>query len=154
QLEGSDLATCDISGRLVMVHWVKDEGTAIPIKLEKARKAGDRMARLLMQMKRTEAQLIGMQDDPALTLALAEGFALGSYTFNKYKSEPKATVPFEKVSLISREVGQKALDALVATCEATFAARDLVNEPLSYLTAGKLADETKALGKKYGFKVQ
>src|SRR5690606_24600233 len=140
-------ATCDISGRLVMVHLVKDEGTAIPIKLEKARKAGDRMARRLIEMKRTEAQLIGLHDDPSLTLALAEGFSLGSYTFHKYQSDRKGKVPFEKLTLISREVGQKALETLIATCEATFAARDLVNEPLSYLTASKLAEEIKALAK-------
>ena len=75
QLNGdANVAVCDVSGRLVFVHRVK---TADAVKrAEKARCAGNEMVLKLLAAKREEAQLVSLQSDAALTLALAEGAAL------------------------------------------------------------------------------
>jgi leucyl aminopeptidase len=146
------LAVCDISGRLVLVHLVKEAATAV--QLEKARRAGDAMIARLNGAKRTEAQLISLQDGTALTLALAEGAALGTYAFRKYKSDEKGAPTMEKLTIIGKEVSTKAVEELEDIVEATCTARDLVNEPVSFLNATQLAAEIRTLAKSTGFKVE
>jgi leucyl aminopeptidase len=155
QHDGS-LATCDISGRLIMVHLVnREEGNGGQASLlEKARRAGEAMARRLNELRRTEAQLSSFQQDPTLTLALAEGVALGTYAFTKYKTDKKGAPTLEKLSIIAKEVNAAAAEELADISDATWMARDLVNEPLSFLTARQLSAEIKDLGKSSGFKVQ
>ena len=92
------VATCDISGRLVMVHQVRQ---GPPSKqLEKARQAGNAMALKLIAAKREEAQAVSLQDDAALTLALVEGATLGSYAFNRHKTGEQPRT-LKKLSLIA-----------------------------------------------------
>jgi leucyl aminopeptidase len=122
--------------------------------LEKARKAGDAMAARLNGSKRTEAQVISLQDDAALTLALAEGVALGSYAFRKYKTDEKGAPTLTKLSLVAKEVTAADVEELGDLCEAVWTARDLVNEPVSFLNATQLAAEIKTLSRNSGFKVQ
>lgn len=147
-----ELAVCDVSGRLIMVHLVKPGETAA--QLEKARRAGDAMAARLNAAKRKEAQVMSLQDDPAITLALAEGAVLGSYAFRKYKTDAKGAPTLEKLSIMAKEVSAKAVEELADICDATWAARDLVNEPVSFLNATQLASEIKNLSRNSGFKVQ
>jgi leucyl aminopeptidase len=146
------LAVCDVSGRLVLAHLVKDGDRHQ--QLEKARKAGDAMAARLNGSKRTEAQVISLQDDAALTLALAEGVALGSYAFRKYKTDEKGAPTLTKLSLVAKEVTAADVEELGDLCEAVWTARDLVNEPVSFLNATQLAAEIKTLSRNSGFKVQ
>jgi leucyl aminopeptidase len=146
------LAVCDVSGRLVLVHLVKDAAPAA--QLEKARRAGDAMITRLNGAKRTEAQLISLQDGTALTLALAEGAALGNYAFRKYKSDGKGAPTMEKLAIIAKEVSAKEVEELEDIVEATCTARDLVNEPVSFLNATQLAAEIRTLAKSTGFKVE
>ena len=153
QLEADPaLAVCDISGRLVLVHLVKD--ATAPVQLEKARRAGDAMAARLNAAKRTDAQLIGLHVKGELTLALAEGVSLGSYAFRKYKGDSKGAPTLTKLSIIATEVSAKAVDELSDICDATWTARDLVNEPVSFLNAVQLGAEIRTLSKSAGFKAE
>jgi leucyl aminopeptidase len=153
QLEADPaLAVCDISGRLVLVHLVQD--AAAHVQLEKARRAGDAMAARLNSAKRTEAQLIGLHATGELTLAVAEGVSLGSYAFRKYKGDSKGAPTLSKLSIIATEVSAKAVDELSDICDATWTARDLVNEPVSFLNAVQLGAEIRTLAKSAGFKAE
>jgi leucyl aminopeptidase len=137
---------------LVLVHLVKD--ASAHVQLEKARRAGDAMAARLNAAKRTEAQLIGLHAKGELTLALAEGVSLGSYAFRKYKGDSKGAPTLTKLSIIATEVSAKAVDELSDICYATWTARDLVNEPVSFLNAVQLGAEIRTLAKSAGFKVE
>jgi len=83
-----------------------------------------------------------------------EGLALGNYQFIKYftnKSEKQKCLTSIKVMREDLSTSQtKELQNIIT---ATFHARDLVNEPLSFLTAPELANQAQLFGKKYGFKV-
>ncbi len=148
----ASVAICDISGRLVMVHEVRKGNLAA--QLEKARRAGNEMITRLMGAKREEAQLVSLQDDPHATLAMVEGATLGSYTFRKYKTGNGKEAEFRKLGVVATEVTAKALDELADICEATTTARDLVNEPVSFLNAKQLGAEVRNLSRNGGFKVQ
>lgn len=152
QLEGDgQIATCDISGRLVMVH--KQVTGTSSAQLEHARRAGNEMVLKLIAAKRTDAQVVSLQEDATLTMALLEGAALGAYAFTKYKTDDKGP-KLRKLNVIASEVPTTALKALTDLCQATCTARDLVNEPASTLTAEGLAQAAQAIGKDSGFTVK
>lgn len=84
-----------------------------------------------------------------------EGMVLGGYQFNKYFSGRSDTNRgAQTINLPAIEISPLTLEQLEAVLYATYKARDLVNEPQSYLTAVKLGEEIEDLGKKYGFQVE
>lgn len=152
QLNGeANVAGCDISGRLVLVHRVRP-GTPSR-QLEQARRAANEMVLRLLAARREEAQVVSLQDKADLTLAFAEGAVLGAYEFRKYKTNGKGG-SLKKLALVASEVSTKALEELLDVCECTCIARDLVNEPASSLNAVQLAAEIRTLAKASGFKAQ
>lgn len=145
------VAMCDISGRLVMVHQVRS-GTSTA-RSEKARRAGNEMALRLIAAKREEAQIVSLQEEAGVTLALAEGAVLGGYEFRKYRTSGKPA-SLRKLGVVAPEVAAPVLEELSDVCEAVYAARDLVNEPYSFLNAVQLSSEVRNLSRNAGFKVQ
>jgi leucyl aminopeptidase len=71
----------------------------------------------------------------------SEGFSLSSYSFDKYLSKDRK--PKQRLQNVWTLNNKADLDAINAIVDATAWARDLVNEPLSYLTASQLALEIK-----------
>ncbi|QNR25725.1 leucyl aminopeptidase family protein [Croceimicrobium hydrocarbonivorans] len=84
-------------------------------------------------------------------MAFAEGLALAAYKFQKYFSKKEDLLESIQVDASFSEAQLQELNAVVS---ATYLARDLVNEPLSYLTAKQLAKEAQKAGEKFGFKVE
>lgn len=84
---------------------------------------------------------------------VAEGITLSNYQFLSYRKEAET----EKFALstidFSANIGAAQLKQLAATTKAVFWARDMVNQPVSYLTATKLAEEIEQLGKTANFSV-
>ncbi|MFI5323016.1 MAG: leucyl aminopeptidase [Thermodesulfobacteriota bacterium] len=76
--------------------------------------------------------------------ALAEGVILGSYEFNKYKTNNGPEHEIENVVILSEELKEKKfqeeIETAKAVSESTCFARDLVNEPPMYMTPSRLAD--------------
>lgn len=117
---------------------------------EELRLLGTKGIKQLQADKASSAYVISHADtlDPH---HFAEGLALASYEFVKYKSDHKKS-PLKQIAI---ENGNKAKIAeLNAVLKGVFKARDLVNEPLSYLTAKRLADEVEAAGERHGFKTE
>lgn len=82
----------------------------------------------------------------------AEGFGLASYQFDKYVSKARQTkTTLKKVTTPNKTADLARVQAVV---EATAWARDLVNEPLSYLTANQLSEEIKEKCGAAGIKVE
>ncbi len=81
--------------------------------------------------------------------AVAEGLILGSYEFEKYKSEKESTVKEVVVAGISEYEAEFELGRVIA--ESTNYARNLVNEPGNVITPESLSQEAKNLAKTYGF---
>jgi leucyl aminopeptidase len=89
------------------------------------------------------------------TQALAEGFELGAYQFNKYRSKPKPN-RIVKVSVVGSG-GARATSALqrgARVAEAVKATRDLVNEPGGELTAPLFADAIQEMASQAKLRVK
>lgn len=134
----------------LFVEILPESADAIMAKEQARKKAASRLAQL------RSYQIEGLRiEEPAhlgLGLAYAEGLALANYQFLKYKQEAeKKRSPLQKLYLAA---SADALEELQIVLDATFAARDLVNEPLSYLTALQLSKEIERLGAEAGFNVE
>ena len=80
------------------------------------------------------------------TYHLLEGFLLSSYQFLKYfKDTEKRQYKMESI-LVDDSFGDDAIEELFNITTAVFWARDMVNEPVSFLNAEQLAEEITTLG--------
>ena len=90
----------------------------------------------------------------------AEGALLGCYRYLKYKTKEEEIQPKKKIAQVTilsgkNRTNQKAMDRAVIYVQATWLARDLVNEPPNSLNPEVLADIAKKIAKekKLGIKI-
>ncbi|CAA6810724.1 MAG: Cytosol aminopeptidase PepA (EC [uncultured Aureispira sp.] len=100
-----------------------------------------------------EAVLLDYTKDN-LSASYAEGIVLANYQFLKYfKEKDTLKSSFHTLHLLTQFIPSNEVALLNTLFEGVCAARDLVNEPLSYLTAVQLSEEIKRLGKAANFSV-
>ena len=116
---------------------------------EKARIAGHNLTTAVNQAKIKSLSIVS---DLAVTLSFIEGISLTNYQFLKYFSDKKINTLTELNVL--GEIETTELVELQNTLDATNYAKDLVNEPQSFLTATQISEEIKTLGKEAGFTVE
>ena len=116
---------------------------------EKIRIAASNLLTTLNNKKIQSATLIG---DDIKIAPFIEGVGLANYQFLKYYSDKKSNT-FKTLSYFTKSKTDNIKET-EAVVEATNFAKDLVNEPLSFLTATQLSNEIKSYGKAYGFKVE
>ena len=137
----------------IIVQFLKENGTE-SISREDTRIAGNEVLTTLSNYKIKSVTLLNKRKINR-TLDYLEGMVLGNYQFLKYfndKSEKANSLKNIKVN--SEAASRTQVTEIKAILEATCKARDLVNEPQSYLSAPKLSEEIKALGKTCGFSVK
>lgn len=116
---------------------------------EKARIAAHNLTAAVNQAKIKELSIVS---DLAVTAAFVEGIALTNYQFLKYFSDKK-TNTLKSIKVLGK-IKPAELVEIQNTVDATNYAKDLVNEPQSFLTATQIAKEIKKLGKEAGFSVE
>jgi len=87
-----------------------------------------------------------------IIMAFAEGLALSNYQFLKYFSDKKRH-SLNSIQLHS-SASKEDITALQAVIQGTYIAKDLVNEPFSYLTAPQYSKDIEKYGQDVGFKVE
>jgi leucyl aminopeptidase len=144
----------DHLGRWVLVQIIKEEKEDYK-RLENCRKAGDALVAKLNELKAKSVVVVDVDGKGLETLALVEGMALGSYQFLKYKSDKKEKEnTLSSVGIVSKVVKEEEIDRMNIISESVIRCRDLVNEPVSHLTATVLSKEFQKIGKDYGIKVE
>jgi len=123
------------------------------IDAEDARKCGHAVVLDLKKIKLETALIFSLNSYK--TLALIEGMALSCYQFLKYFADrQKRAHKLNKIIVTGETSYQKELKELSLILKAVYSSRDLVNEPLSFLTASQLGKEIKRLSKVFGFKAE
>ncbi len=86
--------------------------------------------------------------------AFAEGFLLGQYRFDKYRSDPKPVLT-ERVRFVGDDGDAAVAEARTGACiaEAVTLVRDLVNEPASGKSPQDMAALAERLGSEKGVRV-
>jgi leucyl aminopeptidase len=139
-------------------HWIivqfipdkKEKST----KLEECREAGDLLQGFLNDQKEKSVTLMDGGDHSLELMALAEGMALGSYQFLRYKSEKSDQHLLHEIRIFGGNISATHLNLMNAALEGVAFTRDLVNEPNSYLTAPVFAKEISKLAEIPGVRVE
>ncbi len=140
-------------------HWLffqfaeeKSSGYAIN---EAYRNSAFKLHKMLSREKITELQVIDVAEDKLHTKAFIEGLCLSDYQFIKYFSN-KAERNFEitKITLISSRISQTEADEINTLTYAVCSARDLINEPASFLTSTQLSKDFERMAQEAGFEAE
>ena len=139
--------------RFVYVYNLKSKKTDWQTS-EACRKSGVEFQALLNKNKTLSVTIANLSSIPSAAYHLAEGIALANYQFLKYRSDrDKIVHTLKTIAFRSQSITVKQLNELNTIITSIYKARDLVNEPLNYLSAQQLAKEIIAIGKEAGFKV-
>jgi len=114
---------------------------------EKARIAGGNLTSTLNAAK---IKTISIVSNAGVSEAFIEGMALTNYQFLKYFSKKK-TNTLKTIKVVG-DIKKVVIDEIQNTVNGTNYAKELVNEPQSFLTATQIAKEIQKLGKEAGFK--
>jgi len=137
----------------IIIQFLK-KGKNASYHKEDVRLAGNEILQVLSQNRIEKIEVVN-QCKENNTLEYVEGMALGNYQFLKYFNDKKEKANSLKEIKVSKDSATtKEVNELNAVLEATCLARDLVNEPLSYLTAPQLSKEIQKAGKATGFSVE
>ncbi|MGW8314000.1 MAG: leucyl aminopeptidase family protein [Bacteroidales bacterium] len=122
---------------------------------ESARKAGFEIHAILNDYELEAVVIENGGIEPEECLAFAEGLALTNYQFLKYQTRKEGkSNALQRVALMDAALADAQVEALNHVLKAVYLARDLVNEPLSYLSAVQLSSEMEKMGKEAGFNVE
>lgn len=125
--------------------------------LEYYRKTADKLLQKINSQKIQKILIVDVNNHADITFAFAEGLALGNYQFNKYrkgKDSKKSFNTLEIISVFSKKVTPEKIRELNIIIDSVYKSRDLVNEPVSYLNALKLAEEAEKICQSAGAKVE
>lgn len=144
----------DRLGRFVFVQIIKEEKEEYK-RLENCRKAGDILAGKLNDLKAKSVVVVDVDGKGPETLAVVEGMALGNYQFLKYKSDKKKKAnSLLSVGTMSNVLKDEQIDRMNIITDSVMRCRDLVNEPVSHLSATELSRVFQELGEETGIIVE
>jgi leucyl aminopeptidase len=153
--EEKDTAQLNLLDHQLFVRRLDEEGIPKSRMLEEARKAAHSMHPALVDQGVEQLVVVNAGVTTEESIAFAEGLALTNYQFLKYKTgneEKKFTL--EEIRLYDKDLNDDHVLKLENLVRAVYLARDLVNEPLSFLTALQLSAEIEKMGKEAGFSVE
>lgn len=133
---------------------VLPEKNDLHAKLECIRILGSQVNEVCNELK-ISAIKVSSSSDQSIILAFCEGLVLSNYEFLKYKTSKRKfkKKSLKRIHLDKKQLSSKTVSELNGLTRAVYFTRDLVNEPLSYLTAVQYSKDIRAAGKEAGFKV-
>ncbi len=124
-------------------------------RLENCRKYADEAQKLLNRAKVERVVVFPISAQKEESFAFIEGLLLGNYQFIKYfKDAGKKENSLGQVDVYAADIVDKEIEDLAIVVEAVYHARDLVNEPLSFLTATQFSEEMKNLAAESKAKIE
>ena len=149
------LAVLNRLDHLVCFRILEKEETSLTTRLEQARKAGFEIHPILNDQEQESVTVVNAGVDQEECVAFAEGLALTNYQFLKYqRSKHSSIYSLKMISLLDEGLEDDHVEKLENLVNAVCLSRDLVNEPLSYLTAVQLSVEIEEMGLVAGFSVE
>jgi leucyl aminopeptidase len=135
--------------KVVFVRLLDNEADPRDV-LESARRNGNGLLSELKAYHLTAVVLSGTAEASSL-LAFAEGLALSSYDFRKYRTHTDPDEhQLEYIGIDADQVASEAIEELDSLVETVFFTRDIVNEPQSHFNAVDLAEAARKLAEQYG----
>ncbi len=128
-----------------------EKNKEIQVIKEKIREQSDKVLDIIDNNNYSKINIIDLTNNK-LDLVFAEALALNCYSFNKYFSDQKEkSHKLTEIKIINNKLKKENISRINSLIKGVYHARDIVNEPASYMTARKLSETIVELGVKYGF---
>ncbi len=147
----AELVHLDLMRRHIVIVD-KISKNSVHAQVEQYRKIGAQIFKLSNTSKLDQVALSDNGFEATAFLAIIEGFLLSAYTFDKYFTDKSREKIFIKNIKVQTTIEADTFKELKNVCDAVISARNLVNEPLSYLSAEQLGEEVIEASAAYGFK--
>lgn len=121
---------------------------------EELRRAASSLTEKFIETGSADVTVTGNNVKASLVLAFTEGLALSFYRFDKYITKKERGKKLPDTITISYDVAASEFEWLKRSCEAVYAARDMINEPPRKMNAQLFAQAVKDLGQEAGFSVE
>ncbi|MFK7908334.1 MAG: M17 family metallopeptidase, partial [Chitinophagales bacterium] len=122
---------------------------------EQWRKQGAKLSKSINELKLSGVNLHNLSEETMAAWYFAEGLALANYQFLKYrKNAEEEQHSLKGIYILESSLAKAQVTELQYLIEGVCLARDLVNEPLSYLTAPKFGELVQHFGAEAGFEVE
>ena len=140
---------------LVMVVILNKEDRSLHNQLEETRKAAHQLHPTIQDHGIATLVVVNCGVKTENCLAFAEGLALTNYQFLKYRTrDDDQKYILDEIQLVDESLRDDQAEKLDHLVRGVYLARDLVNEPLSFLTAVQLSLEIEKMGREAGFSVE
>jgi leucyl aminopeptidase len=134
---------------------LKSTETPLTSRLESARKIGFKLHAQLNEYDQETLAVVNRGVENQECIAFTEGVALTNYRFLKYLTKEKdTTFALREIHVVDDGLIEEEVDKLDHLVKAVTLTRDLVNEPLSYLSAVQLSADMEKMGEEAGFTVE
>jgi leucyl aminopeptidase len=152
---GEDIVWINTYDRFIYIVKTK-EGPVHHRVREELRRSACKVKKMVKLNKHEELAITSFDTYNGAVLDFAEGFALASYSFEKYKSKEteKSKSIYPSKLFLQGDISDSDLRWLSELTSAVFFARDLINEPVNHLNAVALAGELRKTGEQAGFSVE
>lgn len=152
---GKETAQINLLDHHLFVRKLKPNDAAFHTSLEEARTAAHIIFASIKELDLERLVIVNGGVSPEESIAFAEGLALTNYQFLKYKTgDFKKVNALVEIGLFDSGLTEDHVLKLENLVKGVYLTRDLVNEPLSYLTAPQLAAEIEKMGQEAGFAVE
>lgn len=153
--EGEDYVFINSYFKCTYLVKVRDDKNIFRVR-EELRKMASRLKDLIRSNNHTTLVITSWNAYKGAMEDFTEGLILSTYRFGKYKTkeEKEDKKKYPSTLLLSGDVTRADISWLKHTTEAVYIARDLIHEPVNYLTAARLAAVIQATGKSAGFSVE
>jgi leucyl aminopeptidase len=139
----------------LIISKINDLDSPLNKRLEEARTAAHALHQSINDLDISKLIIVNGGVTPEESIAFAEGMALSAYQFLKYKTgENLKPNSLKELGIYDRDLSEDHLVKLENLVNAVYFSRDLVNEPLSFLTAVQLSSEIEKMGQEAGFSVE
>jgi len=140
---------------LIIFRKLENDDSPEFIRLESARKAGHKIHGILNENDIKSVTVINGGVEAEESLAFTEGLALTGYQFLKYYTRGSdKEFKLKEILLLDELLNFDQVEKLQNLITAVYQTRDLINEPLSFLTAQQLSVEIEKMGNESGFSVE
>jgi leucyl aminopeptidase len=141
--------------RCIYLVRLKD-GLSQPKIREELRRTAYNIKNLIRENNHSELLITSSSAYKGAIEDFTEGFVLGIYTFEKYKTKKDEEVikNYPSKILLYGDTEEREVKWLTDITDAVYFTRDLINEPVNHLNAAALAEEIRKLGDASGFTVE
>ena len=152
---GKESAQINLLDHQIFIRRLENEDRPLPKRLEEARTAAETLHASMNDLDISKLMLVNGGVSAEEIIAFAEGMALSSYQFLKYKTGDKRKPnALKEIGLLDQGLTDDHILKLENLVSAVYLTRNLVNEPLSFLTATQLSAEIELMAKDAGFHVE